>query len=380
MIPSMMQPLDRRAVLTAAVAVAGTTLVPRAAAAEPMPIPEVPQSTVAFPQELLHRTRALSGAVSMRSTVFPLTYLALSWKGSGSALVRLRTSQGWGAWRSVMGCAADRDDAPDVRAALLPTPGAVGYEVRAPAQVEVNEINTTDGPVRDEVVPEYASTSLVVDGILADVPYVSRGRWGARESLRFARSGAEIFPTTFSRAQTLTVHHTAGPNYDSHPKSSMRAIYFYHAIARKFGDIGYHLAVGADGTVYEGRWTGRDSSPVFGPRHQANGRPLVTRAAHTKRYNVGNIGIVLMGDFTRRPPTQAARSSLVKVLAALAGATGLNPLGHTRYVNPVTGRTKRVATLSGHRDWSGTTECPGDTFHAMLKTLRHDVADAVGGQ
>jgi len=57
--------------------------------------------------------------------------------------------------------------------------------------------------------------------------------------------------------------------------------------------------------------------------------------------------------------------------------TGLDPLGTTAYVNPISGATRTVATLAGHRDWAAT-ECPGNTFYPSLPQLRIDVAAALG--
>ena len=53
------------------------------------------------------------------------------------------------------------------------------------------------------------------------------------------------------------------------------------------------------------------------------------------------------------------------MLASLAGVTDRDPLGTTSYVNPISGATKTVATIAGHRDWAAT-ECPGNTFYPTL--------------
>src|SRR5262249_24830334 len=135
--------------------------------------------------------------------------------------------------------------------------------------------------------------------------------------------------------QTLTVHHTAGANSDPDPAATVRAIYFFHTITRGFGDIGYHLLIDEAGTVYEGRWSGTDRVPVFGPELGPDGRPQMVNAAHVGGFNSGNIGVALLGDFTNQLPTSAARRSLTLVLAVLAGVENLDPLATTRYVNPI---------------------------------------------
>lgn len=47
------------------------------------------------------------------------------------------------------------------------------------------------------------------------------------------------------------------------------------------------------------------------------------------------------------------------------------------YRNPVSGVTRTVPAISGHRDWEAT-ECPG-TVHGDLPAIRTAVADALGG-
>ena len=102
----------------------------------------------------------------------------------------------------------------------------------------------------------------------------------------------------------------------------------------------------------------------------------MVNAAHVGGFNAGNVGVALLGDLTSVQPTPAARASLVTVLASLAAATALNPVGTTSYVNPISGATKTLATLAGHRDWAAT-ECPGNAFYPTLPQLRADVAGAL---
>lgn len=202
--------------------------------------------------------------------------------------------------------------------------------------------------------------------------YLDRAGWEADESYRFAPDGTEILPPAYYDVQTLTVHHTVTSNNDADPAATVRAIYFDQAVNKGFGDVGYHLFIDRAGIVYEGRYSGPDTVPVFGPR-RVGPRPSVVTAAHVGKMNSGNVGIALLGDFTNVNPTAAARKSLVWVLGALADATDLDPLGTTNYVNPVSGDTRTVPTIAGHRDW-GPTECPGNTFYPFLADVRREVA------
>jgi N-acetylmuramoyl-L-alanine amidase len=170
--------------------------------------------------------------------------------------------------------------------------------------------------------------------------------------------------------QTFTVHHTVTANADSTPAATVRAIYVAHTLAEGFGDIGYHLLVDQQGGLYEGRWSGADAIPVFGRR---GGRPLMCNAAHVGGFNAGNVGIALLGDFTSVQPTPAARETLVGLLAGLCALTRVDPQAPVHYVNPISGATRDVDAIAGHRDWAAT-ECPGNAFHPTLPDLRREVA------
>jgi N-acetylmuramoyl-L-alanine amidase len=190
---------------------------------------------------------------------------------------------------------------------------AVGYELDSGAGLGTVELNTTrakgTGPTK----------TLPIGTVGREVEYLDRAGWAADESLRFKPNGSLAFgPTQFFPTQTLTVHHTAGINDDPDPASTARAIYYLDAITNGWGDMGYHLLIDEAGRVYEGRYSGDDGVPVFGPGNDANGRPQVVTGAHIQGWNSGNVGVVLLGDFTSVQPKPAALDTLENVLAALA--------------------------------------------------------------
>jgi len=322
------------------------------------------------PRLTVPKTLAATGrARSVQAPGFRVHHLGLSWTGPETAgRLRLRYADGWRDWEPV--AATDSADVNRHRT-LLYVGNAEAYEF-APADgtaaVRLHAINTADGPVT-EAMPDR------VRG-WHGLTYLSRGGWGANEALRFEPDGTEKFPTAFFDVQTLTVHHTVTANADPDPAATVRAIYFFQCITEDFGDIGYHLLIDQAGTVYEGRYSGPDPLPVFGPR-RVGPRPSMVNGAHVGGFNAGNIGVALLGDLTSTGPTPAARQALVTVLAALATVTRLNPLGTTHYVNPISSATKTVSTIAGHRDWAPT-ECPGNTFYPELPQLRPDVAAAMG--
>ncbi|GAA3395820.1 peptidoglycan recognition protein family protein [Cryptosporangium minutisporangium] len=365
---------SRRTVLTAAAGVlAGLPVVGSATASLAAP----PAGAGSPIPDTLARRVAVNARGRVDESTFPLTHLAVGWTGAPEgAAVRLRTPSGWSDWRPLHGCDGGRDVGGDTgRRALLTVPGGIGYEVTLPGAGTVTELNTVDGPTRTTAAATGSSLTLSTRRI--GRPYLSRAAWGADESLRFTADGTERFPAAYFPVQTVTVHHSAGINDDPDPAATMRAIYYDQTITRNFGDFGYHLAIDEAGRVYEGRWSGSDRVPIYGGPLGPDRRPQMNNAAHVGGFNAGNVGIVLLGDFTSRQPTAAARQSLVYVLAAVVALGGLDPLGTTNYVNPISGATRTVPTIPGHRDWLATL-CPGDLFYPQLAGVRQDVADLLG--
>jgi hypothetical protein len=106
----------------------------------------------------------------------------------------------------------------------------------------------------------------------------------------------------------MTVHHTTDKGLGS--AATPIAVQEKHQTQERNTDVGYHFIIDIDGTIYEGR-------------------PLGLEGQHTDKFNAGNIGIVLAGDFESRitlnrffspdeptPSQLAALVDLVQVLAA----------------------------------------------------------------
>ncbi|WP_051570904.1 peptidoglycan recognition protein family protein [Cryptosporangium arvum] len=366
---------SRRSVLAAAAGVlAGLPVLgaPATALAAPGPAPAAGSP---IPDTLASKL-AVNARRKADESKFPLTHLAVGWTGpADGAAVRIRTRTGWSDWTGLHGCDGGRDGRAIAKRALLNVPGGVGYELTLPGTGTVTELNTVDGPTRATAAATRSATPLSTRTI--GRPYLSRAAWGADESLRFKDDGTERFPADYYPVQTVTVHHSAGINDDPDPAATMRAIYYDQTITRDFGDFGYHLAIDETGRVYEGRWSGTDPFPVYGGPLGEGGKPRMNNAAHVGGFNAGNVGIVLLGDFTSRQPTAAARRSLTYLLAAIVALGGLDPLGTTTYVNPISGASKTVPTIPGHREWAATL-CPGDLFFPELASVRQDVADLLG--
>ncbi|GAB3011418.1 hypothetical protein GCM10023080_092520 [Streptomyces pseudoechinosporeus] len=295
---------------------------------------------------------------------FLIGYVGVRWEGTPKATgggIRLRDADGKpGKWRtlSASGCSDANGGA-----LLVPADQASGYELRAPegaTSVRSRALDTTRGPQRKVAVP--ADTTR-----MRGLAYLSRPAWGADESLRFKPDGTENTPTEFYALQTITVHHTATVNADPDPAATVRGIYELHAVTNDWGDIGYHFLIDEAGTIYEGRYSGKDGVPA----HDADGK-LVT-AFHTVGFNSGNLGIALLGNLMEQGPTDAARNALTNLVRILVRLHGVDPLATVRFKNPVDGAQKEVPQISGHQDWLET-ECPGEVMYRQLARLRKAVA------
>lgn len=203
-------------------------------------------------------------------------------------------------------------------------------------------IDASDGPtLGDDQLVEAAEIS-VPPGI------ISRTGWGADESLRFS-NGIEIFPPQYAEIRHGIVHHSETPN-SADPAAQMRSIYYYHAVTRAWGDIGYNYLVDKYGNIYQGRVGGQG---VIGN--------------HSMAHNVGAAGVCLIGNHLVQDPTPAAVSGLVAILSF--ALRGLDPLGYSNSWDLID-----LPTICGHRDVNDTT-CPGDFAYDDLNAIRNLVAE-----
>lgn len=169
---------------------------------------------------------------------------------------------------------------------------------------------------------------------------ISRAQWGADESLM------TWSPEYAAPIQKIVFHHTAGGLGGSDPASVIRGIYYYHAVTRGWGDIGYNYLIDEHGNYYEGRFGGQR---VVG--------------AHAKSYNTGSIGISTLGNYESMTPSTAAINAAKNIAAFLAARNGISPKKSSYFVD------KTTPNVGGHRDF-GQTSCPGDNYYAKLPDIR----------
>lgn len=142
--------------------------------------------------------------------------------------------------------------------------------------------------------------------------------------------------------ERITVHH-AGTQTGTTGPAQFRGWQDWHMIGHGWGDIAYHLIIGIDGTVYEGR------------------DPAYEGDTATTYDTTGHFLVVVEGNFEDEEPTPAQIRSLESVLAWASQEYGI----------PTT-------EIRGHRDYAATT-CPGTHLYELLHSgvLQDSVQDLI---
>lgn len=210
---------------------------------------------------------------------------------------------------------------------------------------------------------------------------ISRSQWGADESLRVYKSsnpGPQLVKTTSDYVQKfaselkiiktidkdpngnfltwpeqypekiskIIIHHTATTKNLDNPMQAIRDIYYWHAISRGWGDIGYNYVVDPMGNIYEGR---------------AGGDSVI--AAHAGNANNGSIGIAVLGNYDVNDVPDAVIKSLTAFVKAKSQEYNIDPVGSSMF------RGENMANVLGHRDVMSTT-CPGQKLYDKIPQIR----------
>ena len=187
--------------------------------------------------------------------------------------------------------------------------------------------------------PEWAPPGIAV---------ISRAQWGCPDGETSPR-----WVPFYQRPFHLIVHHTSAPPGPNGPTGDLNAIWSFHTFDRTWGDIGYNYVIDPEGRIYEGR---------------AGGDTVV--GAHTQGYNIGAIGISLIGDYNAAIPPAPMLASLRRLATALANRYGID----VQSVQFQDGLAFRA--LGGHRDFNQT-DCPGQHVYDLLPALRTAIAAGV---
>ena len=302
------------------------------------------------------------------------THVAIHWLGHPDALVTASFSTDGSTFSDPAAVEIDGDEGPDSAITEESYGELMGVDAvtvvrvstdRPLAKVSVLALDAAGPEPLPLGIGAQAAGGTTIPGI------IPRSGWGADETVRFDGAGDEFWPREFFPLQKLVVHHTAGRNGDPNPAATVRAIYYYHAVSRRWADIGYNYLIDQQGRIYEGRYA-RDFWNGAVPSSDNPGG-LTVATGHAKFHNQGTMGIALLGTYNSQPPTAAARASLVRLLAWAAAKYQINPHGATQYVNPQTGVSRVTNNITGHRDYQAT-GCPGAALYAQLPAIRNEVA------
>lgn len=186
---------------------------------------------------------------------------------------------------------------------------------------------------------------MIVDKVAGkeNINVINRKEWGADESLM------KWTDIEYAPVKQIIVHHTAGSNNSPiDPAAVVRGIYYFHAVEKDWGDIGYNYLVDQYGNIYEGRKGG-----------------LGAVGAHSSSYNYGSVGIALIGNYMKDSPSANMLSGLIDAVSFVGYQADLDLTSKHNFEG------KEVNVVAGHRDVNST-ECPGDILYGMLP----DVATA----
>lgn len=175
----------------------------------------------------------------------------------------------------------------------------------------------------------------------------STREWGARPP----RASVPVLPDCPSK---IVVHHTTHPNTSDFSRqrafSVACGIQNYHMDdpGHRWLDTGQHFTVSRGGFILEGRHRSlevarRGQGHVLG----AHASPSCNRAA---------VGIENEGTYSQATPPKAQWRALVALCAWLCRQYRINPVN-----------------IRGHRECKAT-NCPGDSFFALLPALRQEVS------
>ncbi|MFK5955823.1 MAG: peptidoglycan recognition family protein [Planctomycetota bacterium] len=178
------------------------------------------------------------------------------------------------------------------------------------------------------------------DGIHFDV---SRQQWNAAAM----HSNWDRMTTPYR----ITVHHTAIPISSTSLSgniAAVRVVQGEHMNGRGMADIAYHFLIGRDGRIFQGR-------------------PLYAQGAHASGdYNIGNIGICLLGNFVaqpnRGPEYAAAQAPTAKQMESLERL-----VGEVRSTYGI-----KANQVWGHQHWKPT-KCPGPHLLSWAARYRRSV-------
>jgi hypothetical protein len=213
------------------------------------------------------------------------------------------------------------------------------YKIISKSPIIINEVFIFRQDDEDSKGLTRPMTSLK-----ANVPkpvIITREEWGANPPNR-----SYSYHPYFDK---LTLHHAACCSAENIEEgiNQVKWIQEFHQDGRGWNDIAYHFLVDRAGNIYQGR-------------------PETVIGSHVGGANTGNIGVCLLGCY--HPPeencyetmTNESRQSIIKLYGWISDTYGPNP-----------------GVLLGHRDYFGTTACPGNNVWNELMVMRFEIDDYI---
>lgn len=167
--------------------------------------------------------------------------------------------------------------------------GIAGPGRSTPAPVRLLQPRRLPPPPAAPPVPAQVPAATVA---LRPLPILARSTWTRRLPAANHRP--------LGRVQGIVVHHT-GVDYRGYgldDASALGRIESWHRDELGWACIGYHILIGADGRLWEGR-------------------PLAMQGAHARGANEGTIGVACLGALDRSPPGTRQLAALQRVLEGL---------------------------------------------------------------
>jgi hypothetical protein len=216
-----------------------------------------------------------------------------------------------------------------VASALLPL-SACGASTRAKREAQIGSpippdplLKRPGATARASTAPGRSQAPVVTGGTPAGV--IERAHWTRERPIM-------ALANPMGQVRRITVHHDGiGSQPTGEWSDSVRRLTSIRNghLNNGWADIGYHFAIDPKGRVWAGR-------------------PLNLQGAHVKDQNENNLGIVVLGNFDRAQPTDAARR-------ALAGLIGSQMRGYRI----------GVRNVSTHRELAPTA-CPGVNLQKFM--------------
>lgn len=198
-----------------------------------------------------------------------------------------------------------------------------------------------------------------------------------------ASKQGDIDPPDYFAIERIIIHDmgcdTKKPgcnNKERDPLETIQGIYRYHSVTQGWGDIGYHYIIDYWGRIYEGRYGGNGA-----------------RGAHTyynkncDNFNVGTVGILLMGNYEKATLSEIMYKSLSELVAWVSATNSLDPTDSSYYSevwhSPKQGKTCDISRggltsaytgpiVIGHNDVEESNSDPGTVD---LKRVRKEAKE-----